>query len=155
MLCGLICSGKTTLAKKIERENKAVIFSPDDWMIKLFGPNHSELDGLKYAPRVAELIRMTYTRLLELNIDIVLDDGFQKRASRDEVRSYAEKLGVNHKLYFLNYPEHVLLQRLSQRNTNNKDNQLIIPKSNFHIVKKLFEPPKKEEELFELINENT
>jgi len=86
-----------------------------------------------------------------LNIDIVLDDGFPTKASRNEVRSYAKKLGVNHKLYFIDYPEQVLLQRLRQRNESNQHGHLIIPESKFHIAKRNFEPPD-ESEVFELIN---
>ena len=34
---GLPGVGKTTLARKIAHEDKAVRFSPDEWMIPLFG----------------------------------------------------------------------------------------------------------------------
>lgn len=37
--------GKTTLARKIAHEDKAVRFSPDEWMIPLFGTTWREPDA--------------------------------------------------------------------------------------------------------------
>ena len=37
LLCGLPGSGKTTLARKLEREAPALRLCPDEWMAPLFG----------------------------------------------------------------------------------------------------------------------
>ena len=146
MLCGLPCSGKSTLARKIEKERKAVIFSPDEWMSIIFGPCHSDRRGFDYAQNVASLMNRIYARLVELNIDIIIDDGFISRASRNSIRQEATKLGADHKLYFLSCSEETLLQRLRKRNAELKDGEIYIPEWKFKKIRELFEPPDENEE---------
>jgi len=154
MLHGRICSGKTTFAKQLEKDKKAVRFSADEWMAQLFGSKHSDLDGINYSNKVRELIYSLYTRLLSLGIDVILDDGFWTRADRNHMRKHADELDVNHKLYFISCPEEVLLNRLKKRNENLQDNALNISESKFKMAKDIFEPLGEDEE-FELIDMNT
>ena len=37
LICGKICSGKSTYAEKLRMENKAVLLSIDEIMLALFG----------------------------------------------------------------------------------------------------------------------
>jgi len=154
MLCGLPCSGKSTLAKKIETERKAFTFSFDEWMVSIFGPNHSDMIGSQYAPKLIILMNNLCTRLLELGVDVIIDDGFTSRDSRDGMRRMAVELGANHKLYFLSCAEEILLQRLQRRNANLKDGEVFIPEYKFKKFLEIFEPPGDDED-FILVNENT
>lgn len=44
LFCGLPGSGKTTLAKNLEREYKAIRLNTDEWMADLgFDPNEEEM----------------------------------------------------------------------------------------------------------------
>ena len=36
LVSGFVGAGKTTLAKKLEKQYKAIRFTTDDWMIELF-----------------------------------------------------------------------------------------------------------------------
>jgi predicted kinase len=36
-MVGLPCSGKTTLAKKLEQQRSALRLTPDEWQVGLFG----------------------------------------------------------------------------------------------------------------------
>lgn len=154
MLCGLPCSGKSTLARKIETERKAFTFSFDEWIISIFGPNHSDMIGFQYSDKVMILINKLRTRFLMLGVDVIIDDGFTSRASRDGMRKMAAELGVNHKLYFLSCAEEILLQRLQRRNANLKYGEVFIPEYKFKKFLEIFEPPGNDED-FILINENT
>lgn len=40
-ICGLVCAGKTTLAKELASELDGVRFTLDEWMLRLFGLRHS------------------------------------------------------------------------------------------------------------------
>jgi hypothetical protein len=154
MLCGLPCSGKSTLARKIETERKAFTFAPDEWIVTILGPKHSDMIGFQYSPNVMILINKLRNRLLEIGVDVIIDDGFTSRASRDGMRKMAAELCVNHKLYFLYCAKEILLQRLQIRNANLKDGEVFIPEYKFKKFLELFEPPDDDEE-FILINENT
>jgi len=153
MLCGLPCSGKSTLARKIETEIKAFTFSFDEWIVSIFGTNHSDMIGFQYAPNVINLIDKLRTRLLELGVDVIIDDGFTTRASRDGMRKMATELCVNCKLYYLSCAKEILLQRLQRRNANLKDGEVFIHEYKFQKFLEIFEPPSDDEE-FILINEN-
>ena len=50
-MVGLPCSGKTTLAQKLEREQSALRLTTDEWHVRLFGqdaeePEHDARHGL-------------------------------------------------------------------------------------------------------------
>lgn len=142
------------MARKIERERNAVIFSPDEWMAIIFGSDHSELIGIQYAQNVASLIIRTWKRVIELNIDVIIDDGFGSRDYRNYIRQKASELGANHKLYFLSCSEEILLQRLQKRNADHKEGEIYISEQKFKMIQERFEPPKEDEE-FLLIEEIT
>ena len=101
LLCGFIGAGKTTFAKKLERDIPAVRFSPDEWMVKLYGHNPRAQDFQDYYDRVVNLIWQTTLHLLDLGLDVVLDFGFWSRASRDAARARATAARVPYKLYFV------------------------------------------------------
>ena len=42
LICGLPCSGKTTLAKRLEQELPALRLAPDEWMARIVGDGHNE-----------------------------------------------------------------------------------------------------------------
>ena len=42
LMVGLPCSGKTTLAKKLEHERSALRLTPDEWQVGLFGQDAKE-----------------------------------------------------------------------------------------------------------------
>ena len=42
LMVGLPCSGKTTLAKKLEQERSALRLTPDEWQVLLFGQDAEE-----------------------------------------------------------------------------------------------------------------
>lgn len=154
MLCGFICSGKTTLARKLEKELKAITFCPDEWMVQLFGQEHSDQCGITYAPAVHALMSGTYEQLLKLKIDVILDDGFWRKADRDYMRKRAAELGAQSKLYFLFCPKDVLMQRLQKRNAERKPDSVVVPEAKFEISWNYFEPPGVNEE-FELVVTST
>ena len=41
LICGFIGSGKTTFAKKLEKETGAIRITKDEWLISLFGHDPS------------------------------------------------------------------------------------------------------------------
>src|SRR5664280_717956 len=91
VMVGLPAAGKTTRAKQIEEERRALRLTPDEWMIPLFG--ESEADG-KRDVLEGRLIWLAL-QVLENDIDVVLDFGLWSRdcllytspSPRDRTRS--------------------------------------------------------------------
>jgi predicted kinase len=76
---------------------------------------------------------------------VILDSGFWSRSSRDEARAKAKTLDAQTKLYFLDTPEAVMLERTRQRNKN-LQGSLYIDDHAFELFKSRFEPLGDDEE---------
>ncbi len=104
LLHGMVGSGKTTFARRLEREFHAVRFSPDEWMVALHGTNPPESVFRPQLVRIMALIWELTGRVLRAGSDVVLEGGFWTRASRDEARQRAREIGVAWRLYALRCP---------------------------------------------------
>lgn len=69
VVCGLPGSGKTTLAKKIEKELSAIRFCPDEWMhalsIDVYDNDwHGKIESLQWH-LTQDLLRRAHTVIIE------------------------------------------------------------------------------------------
>jgi len=80
LMIGLPGSGKTTLAKRMERERAALRLTPDQWVTALHGPDPSPavLDAAREPVEVAQW--RIAERALALGLDVVLDFGGRRGA---------------------------------------------------------------------------
>lgn len=138
MMYGFVGAGKTTFAKGLESQLPAVRFTHDEWLNKLYGDNPPLEHFAEYYKRVDELIWVYASRLLGLKQDVILDSGFWTRASRDDARAKAKALGAKTKLYFLDVPENVMLERTRKRNEK-LHGSLYIDDHAFELFKTRFE----------------
>ena len=116
LMVGLPCSGKSTLAQKLEQELPALRLTTDEWHIRLFGqdaeaPEHDARHGLLEA-----LLWNIARRTLELGTNVILDFGFWAREEREDYRARAKQLGASSEIHFLDVSEDELLRRLAHRN---------------------------------------
>lgn len=117
LMVGLPCSGKTTLARKLEYERSALRLTPDEWQLRLFGqdaeePEHDTRHGL-----IEALLWEVASRALVLGTNVILDFGFWVREEREDYRLRAKQLGASSEVHFLDTPGDELLQRLVRRNS--------------------------------------
>jgi predicted kinase len=118
LLCGLPGAGKTTVARRLEREQRAVRFTLDEWMLALFDLTPYEAEYAARADRVKELIWRTAERVLALGHDVVLDWSQWSRAAREAARRRAEALGADVLLHYVDVPLAIAEERISERNAN-------------------------------------
>ena len=144
-MCGLPCSGKTTLAKQIERERAALRLTPDEWIARLFGADveGGALDAAR-DPMEAALWELA-ARVLALGVDVILDFGFWAREERDEFRSRAAALGARFEIHFTHAPEQELLTRLAARYAALAPGTFRIDEARLRLWSSLFEPPTEDE----------
>lgn len=121
-MVGLPASGKTTLAKELERRHDALRLTKDDWMMPLFGWGDFE-----HKREVVEaLLWGMGARALRLGVDVVLDYGLWAREERDEYRARAEAVGARVDFRFLDVPEEELFRRMAARNRQGDPNDVPI-----------------------------
>jgi predicted kinase len=145
LICGLPGSGKTTLAKQLEKEQNALCLCPDEWIAQILAdPNdRMEMDRLR---EVVESIQWDVAKQsLILGTNVILENGFWSRQERIRFRTEAESLGSRVELHFLNIEIDELIQRITKRNSE-------LPAGTFHVSTeelllwaKSFEPPTDDE----------
>lgn len=112
MLCGLPCSGKSTLARELEAEHGALRLSADEWISRLgLDPRGEDLR--------AEIERIQVeiaARVLANSCDVIMETGFWRREERDRGRAVARAAGADCKLIFLDAPIEELRRRAAIRN---------------------------------------
>jgi predicted kinase len=139
LLFGYLGTGKTTFAKRLEVEHKAVRFTPDEWMARLFGDDPPEESFPKKAKAILELLEPLWTRCLSLGLDVVLDYGFWTRKERDEVRAVVARVGASACLYRLDCAGDEARRRIDARNQT-ADRSLYIAPATYDALWHRFEP---------------
>jgi predicted kinase len=128
-MVGLPCSGKSTLAQKLEHEIPALRLTTDEWHIRLFGqdaeaPEHDARHSL-----LETLLWNIARRALELGTNVILDFGFWAREEREDYRARAKQLGASSEIHFLDVSEDELLRRLVRRNAQPSLMDFYIPEA--------------------------
>ena len=113
LVCGRICSGKTTYAKRIRG---AVLLSVDEVMLALFGQHAGEKHD-EYAKRTQALLRSKSLEFVEAGVDVVLDWGFWTQDSRKSMKRFYRERNVACEFHYIDPDEGVWKARLEERNS--------------------------------------
>ena len=144
LIVGLPGSGKTSRAKELETAENALRFTPDEWILALYGHelDRSHRDAVR--DPVEALQWQIAKHVLTLGCSVILDWGFWSRAERLSYREQAEYMGIKVKIIFLDMPLDVLWERISKRIESSKGT-LHITRSELEHWAAVFEPPTNEE----------
>lgn len=126
LMVGLPCSGKTTLAQKLEHELPALRLTPDEWQIRLFGQDAEEPEHDARHSLIEAMLWNIARRALELGTNVILDFGFWAREEREDYRSRAQQLGASSEVHYLEVSEDELLRRLEERNSRPSQESFLI-----------------------------
>ena len=138
VLHGYIGAGKTTLARRLERELPGIRFSADEWMVALYGVDPPEHDSRAAQERARAVMEGCWRRCLELGQHVSLDSGLWRRAERDHLRAVAAELGAEVRLYALTLPDEEALARVLARNER-EPGHLYVAENTYHVLKAQFE----------------
>jgi predicted kinase len=139
LIYGYLGAGKTTFAKKLERDLPAVRYSPDEWMVRIFGSDGRADDFRRYQPHIYEVMNAHWPQVIACGIDVVLDYAFWPRWHRDTARTIASDVGAASKLYYLRCPDAVALKRCLARNSSG-DDAIFVDEGIFKFLRDRFEP---------------
>jgi len=125
-MVGLPCSGKTTLAQKLEHELPALRLTVDEWHIRLFGQDAEEPEHDARHSLIEALLWNIAKRALELGTNVILDYGLWAREEREDYRLRAMQLGASSEVHYLDVLEDELLRRLEKRNLRPSQESFLI-----------------------------
>lgn len=111
IVCGLPGAGKTTVAKEMERDLRAVRLCPDEWMGELAIDLWDEARRTKIEAFQWKMGR----RLLELGQTVIIEWGTWGRCERDALRIGAKALGAAVELHYVWASVEVLFERIQRR----------------------------------------
>jgi predicted kinase len=133
LMVGLPCSGKTTLAQKLEGEQSALRLTPDEWQVRLFGQDAEEPEHDVRHTLIETMLWNIASRALALGMNVILDFGFWAREEREDFRLRAKQLGASSEVHFLDVSEDELMRRLEVRNSQ-------LSQESFHIPEDMMRP---------------
>lgn len=127
LICGLPGAWKTTLAKKIETELKAIRFSPDERIKEIWS-----IEENNYRDRIEQLQWKIGKKILASGTDITIERGTWGKDEREKLRDEAWAIGSKVKFYYLDVPKDILIQRILERNKNIWEYEFLIPEDTLH-----------------------
>ena len=115
LICGKLCSGKSTYAERLRAETGAVLLSIDEIMLGLFGlyagDRHDE-----YAEKTKKYLYDKSIELLAAGVDVILDWGFWKRNERAAAKAFYAARNIPCEFHYLDVNEEVWKKRIEKRN---------------------------------------
>lgn len=118
-IIGSTGAGKTTYARKLAADARALPFSIDEWMRELFAP---DLAGASFAAmnaRVERARRQMWDvagHAQALGVACVFDTGLLTRASRMQAREEAARRGLGVLVHYVAAPRETRWSRVAARN---------------------------------------
>ena len=115
LMCGKLCSGKSTHAAALRRSEHAVVLSVDEIPLALFGQGAGDMHDT-YVARAETYLYRKSAEIIEAGIDVILDWGFWTRRERDEARAYYGGLGIPCEFHYIDIGDDEWHRRLNRRN---------------------------------------
>lgn len=140
LTCGKVCSGKSTLARKLKSQRNAVILSCDELMLSLFdeclGDKHNEI-----VQKSENYLFKKSLEILQCGIDIILDWGFWTKSERQYASEFYNTHGFEIEWHFVNISDEQQKINIQKRNSQRDENTYFISEEMAEKFNSLFENP--------------
>jgi predicted kinase len=146
IICGFIGAGKTTFARKLEKETGAIRITKDEWIVKIFGNKiTSDKNFARYDKNTTELAKDITFKILRAGKDVIIDEGFWAKSQRNELKERIMKAGAKWTLYYVEADLGEMRMRVVDRSQNPGKDSFEISVEMFEDYVKYWEPPTTEE----------
>ena len=112
---GLPGSGKTTKATELAEKYNAIRFTPDEWILDIYGQGLTieQRDSLRTP--VEDALWVLATSAIKIGRNVVVDYGLWAVEERTKFRESAESAGAKVSIVYCHEPFDVLWERVSSR----------------------------------------
>ena len=148
VICGFIGAGKTTFARKLEKETGAIRVTKDEWIIKIFG-NKITLDNNfeVYDKNITELATNIAFKILKAGKDVILDEGFWVKSQRDDIKKKILQVGAKPIFYYVESSVEKMKERVINRSKNPTKDSFEISEEMFNSYLKYWQAPDESENI--------
>lgn len=143
---GKMGAGKSTYAKQLASELKAILLSEDEWLTALY-PNEIQNfdDYILYSARLKPLLKSHVRSLLYSGVSVVMDFPGNTRKQRAWFKELFDDSQAPHKLIYLQTDDSLCLQRLEKRRLESPERANFDTEAVFRQVTRYFEAPTDDE----------
>lgn len=146
-ICGRICSGKTTLARRLINGGQALLLSCDEISEIIFHKDLGDRHDIVMQD-VKKYLHMKALDALRAGCDVVLDWGFWKKEERQAVRAQYEAAGFAQQWHYADPPEEQWRRNIEKRNAEvlaGESPDYYVDEGLFNKLMANFEPPEEGE----------
>ena len=147
MLCGKIASGKSVYAKKLCRQENAVMLSVDELVLSILGNDlgdkHDEITN-----RIQAYLFDKSAEIIHAGTSVLLDWGFWTKEKRRAARAFYESRGIVCEFHYIDVPDVVWYRNIALRNQavlEGKTDAYYVDEGLLKKLQSLFEAPDKDE----------
>ena len=143
--CGKMGSGKSTAARTIAEETKAVLLSEDEWLGALYpGEIQSVADYATYSGRLKPLVKALVQAMLVKGQDVVLDFPANTPKQRAWLKAISDEVEAEHRLYFLDVEDEICLSRIEKRAKEQPERAKTDTREMFFALLPYYSPPEED-----------
>jgi predicted kinase len=147
VICGFIGAGKTTFARKLEKETGSIRITKDEWIINIFGNKiASDKNFETYDKHITELATDIAFKILKAGKDVIIDEGFWVKSQRDDIKKKIADVGAKPILYYVECPIEQMRERVVTRSKISLVDSFEISGEMFDRYLPYWQPPKADEE---------
>jgi predicted kinase len=144
--CGKAGAGKTTIASRLAKEQRAILISEDVCMMRLFGDQLITFDDyIRLSKRLKEVIGHIALDILVSGQSVVLDFQANTKIGREWFRSVFEQAATAHVLHFVDTPDKTCLARIAKRNSERPEGSHHLTEEDFIHISSYFQAPHESE----------
>jgi predicted kinase len=137
LMVGLPGAGKTTRARELAAEHRAVWLSPDVWMLALFGEPEAGSGRDVLEGRLLSVA----LQVLRTGSSVVLDFGLWGRDERSALRALGAQLGAEVQLVYLPVDPPTQRERIRRRWGDTPEETFPMTEDDVERARASFEPP--------------
>ena len=123
LICGKICSGKTTYAKKLCEEHNTILLSVDEIMLSLFDQCCGPEMHMEYVRRIKGYLFDKSLEILKKGSDVILDWGFWTKEERESAKEFYKSRNINCELHYVEVSDKTWEYQLNKRNNEILENK--------------------------------
>lgn len=150
LVIGPVGAGKSTFARRLADDERAVHLDLDAWMAALFAADRPQTDTMPWylerTERCIAQIWSTTRQLVAVGTNVVLEIGMIRRADRHRLYGWIDADALDVKVWVVDAPREVRRARVEQRNRERGATfKMVVPPEIFELASDLWEPPDDDE----------